>query len=158
MNAARTTPARARQVLVAAVGLVLAAPLLAGPSVAAQSVRPANGGYTWTTVYESGGLREGAVFSVTRKKTVTLSTVRGICSGDYGVMRTYDGKQGRVAVRNGAFKKVERIKAGNDTATLTLSVRWKSARKATGWYRVTGTAFDQRCDGTKVPFALSYYR
>lgn len=143
----------------AVASLLPAAVVLPGGAVAASPVSPANGSYSWSTTYkESGGARELVTFAVTKRRTATFSTIRGICHGDHGVMKAYDGKEGRVPIKDGRLKKSDEVTLDGDTATVTVRVKWKSSKKAVGWIRVTGSWAGQECTGDKQPFKLAYYK
>lgn len=128
------------------------------PSYAEDVVTPANGGYSWNTVYaESGGLKEGVTFGV-KGSTATISTLRGICVDNFGVGATPSGKDAKVSVARGKFKKVTEVEGGGNVATITVKVVWSSAKRATGWIKVTGMYFENECVGNKTRFKLSHVK
>lgn len=156
MNTTRTLVPSTRKVVTALVAVAA----VAAPSAAhaAEDVVPADGGYYYSVGWaDVGGAKDIAIFDVGGTGTYAdLDTLRSTCVQHYGVMHTFTGKSGRVAISDGQFTKSRKVKTKGSTAKITLHVAWSAPEKAKGWLRVTGKAFGHKCTGKKEKFTLTY--
>ncbi|MGZ4487348.1 MAG: hypothetical protein ACXVW1_05405 [Nocardioides sp.] len=142
-----------RRILVALTALAACLSLAAPAATAAPDSTPAQGYYSWSTTYRTGGLREGVDFKVKADGTAQILLLQRICRGDHWYSYQFSGRdraKGNVPIVDGVLRKSQSFTVRGDRFTLSVHVGFDTPTTATGWLRLVGPG----CTGAERTFHL----